>query len=340
MAAEENNESNVVAWDPVKALSSIDERSVEYSRGFLRCRPEKWFPGFSASWLPLSHALGVELRLSEVQPSLQIPAGLDYGFAGKLNEELVAVMMAEPNALQLAEVLSPGAPSVAQNLVLEYFARRLLGSLGLAWSGPESSKVVFDRTIDPSSVKPEAGVKISFLVNNMPFSLWLFLGREIVQSLDGLWKRQLRSSSKTSLAALSLSLELASLAVPPAMLSDYTRPGTMIDLEVPASDMVTLRSKGRAWLPARLCSVDGDLAFEVMAGAASSPTLPAGHTRLSIELARVELDPFAVIELSQIGAIFQSKVGLSNRVNLVVNEEKIAEAELGYYEGRFAISVV
>lgn len=336
----ENNSGTPVRWEPQTALRNHDSRAVNYSRGFLRCRPEKWFPGFAASWLPISHALGVELRVTEVQPQLQVPQGVDYGYAGTLNREYVGILMAESTAMQLAEVLVPSSPGIAQNLILEYLARRALGSLNSAWSGPEVSKFVFDRNIDPFAIQAEAYIKCSFFVNNMQFAFWVALGQGLVNTLDGLWRRQLRSSSKTSLASLDLVLEVATLAVPPSMLADYTNPGTMIDLEVPAGDSITLRSRGKSWLPAKLCSVDGKFAIEILPGAANNPSLPQGHTRLAIELGRLELDPFSVIEISQIGAIYSTNLDLTSTVNLMVNDERIAEATLCVYEGRFAISVV
>ena len=46
-------------WDPQRALRKIDPAEVRYSRGFLRCRPEKWFPGCATPVLPRAHSLGV-----------------------------------------------------------------------------------------------------------------------------------------------------------------------------------------------------------------------------------------------------------------------------------------
>lgn len=326
-------------WDPKRALRRIDPLHVRLSRGFLRCRPEKWFPGFSAQWLPLAHALGAEIRFIEVQPFLGAPHGLEIGFVGAIDEDPIALMLDLNSARVLREAFIPGAGEDVSDVLLEYLARRLLGSLAISWSGPESSQVKFQREVSSQAVQCAGAVKLSFSVNGSQCSVWLLLGLQTVERLDGLWTRQLRSSTRNLDRQEEIVIEVSQLAVTPQMLVDYVRPGTVIDLEVPVSDLVTLRNQGKAWLPARLCSVDGALACETIVGTPPAGALPEGATRLSIELGSFMLGAGELTNASQIGAIYDSAVQASNLVRMVVNGEKVAEATLCTYEGRFAVSV-
>lgn len=327
------------SWDPQRLLRKLDPAEARYSRGFLRCRPEKWFPSFATQWLPLAHSLGVEIKVLEVKPVLSSPRTLRFGFAGAVDDEAVAMLMDEPSYEVLLEAMAPGAVPQSGPIVAEYMARRFLSSLALAWSGPEASVVRFDRQVNPLDVPAVGAVKFSFEINGSSATVWFLMGKLLIERLDGLWRRQVRSSAKAGGGAVEVHLEIAQLAVPVSMLSDYTRPGSVIDLEVVSSDLVTLRHSGKGWLPGRLCALNGALGFEVISGPVASPVLPDGTTRLSIELTSVKFDPALLSEMAQVGAIWDTGVRLSDKVMLTINGDRVADATLCLFEGRFAISV-
>ena len=327
------------SWDPQRVLRKIDPTEAHYSRGFLRCRPEKWFPGFATQWLPLAHSLGVEVKVTEVKTVLAAPRTLRFGFAGTIDDEPLAMLMDESSYEVLLDAIAPGNMPQAGPVVIEYMARRFLTSLALAWSGPEASVVRFDRQVNPIEVSMAGAVKFSFEINGGGVTVWTAIGKLLLERLDGLWRRQIRSSAKAGAAAVEVHLEIAQLAVPVSMLSDYTRSGSVIDLEVVATDLVTLRHSGKGWLPARLCATGGNLGFEVISGPVASPILPEGTTRLSIEVANVKFDPALVSEMAQPGAVWDTGARLSDKVQLTINGEKVADAALCLFEGRFAISV-
>jgi hypothetical protein len=134
-------------------------------------------------------------------------------------------------------------------------------------------------------------------------------------------------------------LEIAHLGVPPQMLSDYLTKGTVIDLEVRASDTLIVRYGTKPWMPARMVEVGGKFGCEIVSGVLSAPAVPEGTTRLSVELTSVNLDSTHIAELSQPGAILVTDIPLGEMVNLVINGDKVGEARLCVYEGRFAIEV-
>ncbi len=325
-------------WDPNRYLRKLDPDLVRLSHGFLRTRPEKWFPGFAAQWLPLAHALGVELKIVEVQPLLSTPRNCDRGFGGTIDEEPLAIVWDQSSEQVISECIAPGSSGVAAEAILEYLSRRFLSSLALAWSGPESSVVKFDTSIDLKSIKESGAIKLGILLNNRPAHIWLSLGPQVVERLDGLWRRQIRSTSKQQIGG-NVAIEIAQLAVAPSMLVDYIRPGTTIDLEVTVSDMVTLRLGNKSWLPGRLCDVDGRLGVEIISGTVPTLTLPEGSTRLSVDFGSFELDAGGMAELSQVGAVLATNVDIGASVSMVVNSDRVATAYLCTYEGRFAVTV-
>jgi flagellar motor switch/type III secretory pathway protein FliN len=242
--------------------------------------------------------------------------------------------------LVLINAFVPGAAPQAIDVVLEYLARRFFASLAMSWSGPESSVVQFDSQAGSHPIEVAGVVKLSASVNGETVSIWLSLGKALVERLDGLWRRQIQSTGKVQEGASVLNIEVSQLAVPPTMLVEYLKSGTVVDLEVAIGDSVTLRAGNKAWQSARLCDVDGKVGFEVLPGPAPAAALPDGTTRLSIQFGSLHLEPSAFAELGQPGAIVLTQIPLSDTVQLVINGEKVGTANLCCYQGRFAITVI
>ena len=330
---------DVQFWEPHRSLRRVHPSDARFSRGFLRCRPEKWFPGFAAHWLPVLHALGVEAKISEIRPVLASPPVSDGAFVGTVAGEQMVVAMEGEHADSLSDEVVPGAGAQAANIVLEYCMRRLVASLGLSWSGPEATTVTFSRGADVSSVPVVGSIRVSYTLNTLPLTLWVGLGPRLAETLDGLWRRQVQLLSKTTAAPAMVRLEVAQLGVPPQMLSEYLTKGTVIDLEVKASESITIKVGTKPWMPARLVDVGGKLGCEMTPGALTVPQIAEGATQLSVEFGSFEVEASELAELSQGGAILTTSLPVSGMVNLIINQEKVAEARLCVYEGRFAIEV-
>ena len=199
--------------------------------------------------------------------------------------------------------------------------------------------IQFDKELNPANIRPAGTVKVVFRVNGQLCAVWFILGKFLVERFDGLWRRQLQSTSRTIEDAPIIGLEISQLAVPPSMLSEYTRSGTVIDLEVPISDVITLRSGGKPWVPARLWNCDGKFGFEILQEPLVPWKLPDGTTRLSIQFKSINPAPGTTAELMQQNAIYECPDKLDNQVTIAVNDEKVASARLFCFEGRFAITV-
>lgn len=326
-------------WEADRFLRKLSSLEVRLSRGFLCCQPEKWFPGFAMQWLPLCHSLGVEARITEVTPFIGGSDRIDHAFVASVDDEPMIIAADEESLRTLIDVICPGALRLARGVIEEYLARRLVTSLALSWSGPESSVVQFDASIDPLSVKTTAGVKLRLEVNRTACEILILLGNYTVERLDGLWKRQIHSTSRQHTEALDLGFEIAQLAVPPSLLAQYMEPRAMVDLEAAVSDRILVRNGNAPWAMARICSVDGHLGFEILQDTVNTSRIPEGTTRLAIEFGRERIEAAQQTELSQNGAVYETRLPLDGRVNMMINGEKVAEADLMVYEGRFAIRV-
>lgn len=347
-------------WDPEKYLREVEPMVVRLSRGFLRCRPERWAPGIAAQWLPIVHALGVDIKFIEAVPIVptfsdqgdpsaefdenRFPADLPYCFVASVDDEVIGLQFDIQSGAILADAVVPSLSEfdskvAAKNVVLDYIARRFFASFSMAWTGPQVSRFKFEPDLGIADIAAAGAIKIGLAVNGQRCSLWLTIGAVLANKLDGLWRRQLLSTNRGLERPTEIGIEIAQLAVPPAMLAEYTRRGTIVDLEVAVSENAILRQAGKPWLPVKLLVSNGCFAVQTLPGPVPTATLPEGTTRLSLQLGNIVFDGPTMYEMTQAGSIFESDIEVSDQVVLVINGEKIADATLCTYEGRFAISV-
>ena len=330
-----------IPWEPEKVLRSVPSVEARLSRGFLRCRPERWLPGLSTHWITLAHSLGVEFDVLEVKPFVSIPRGFDQAFVGTVDDEPIAFALEEEALQTLIDVIIPGSPRSAGRVLAEYLARRLLTSLGLSWSGPELSNIRFDSEMNASDLRFAAGIRVTFSVNGSSCVVWISLGKLMIDKLDGLWRRQIHSTGKVEEEENGqYSLELTQLAVPPSMLSQYTKKGAVIDLETSLSDDIILSHNGSPWSKAKLCIVDSVFGFEIVPQPVPQFALPEGTTRLSLSFGEMTFNTKELAEISQAGAVCETTLPVSNRVSMRIGGEPVSEGVLCSFEGRFAVSVV
>ncbi len=326
-------------WDPRRYVRRVSLREVRLSHGFLRSRPERWVPGLAVQWTPLSHAISSEIRVVEVRPVVQIPPLVDPAAMISIGADYAVVISDKESQAVILDGVAVDAFPEGKKVLLEYLARRFLGSIGLAWSGQDSSKIKIFSEIDPSQYEYGGAIKVVVLINGRQCVVWLLLAPQMVEQLDGIWRRQVHSTTRVNATAGVVAIEVAQLAVPPSALVDYTRPGIAVDLDVTMTDTVTLRLDGREWLAARICDVEGRLGCEILPSTPTAPGLPEGATRLSIVFGSLRLDMNNLAELCQPGAILETDLLLTDKVGLIVNGDGVGSGYLRCYEGRFALEV-
>ncbi len=337
--AKDQSASTLVLWEAERHLRELSANEARLSRGFLRSHPASWFPGFAAHWLPLTHSLSIEIKLIEVRPVVNLPAAFDYSFVASVDQEPIGLGLSFDSARNLLDAIVPGGSTASEQIVLEYLARRLITSLGLCWSGPESTAVRFEPRQKYSNMNVSGGVKLALHVNGKSCEVWLALGQVLISNLDALWRRQLQATNRQGSGTELIHLEIVRLAVPPSMLSEYLKPGTVIDLEVPVSDQILLRSSTGPWIQARLCNIEGRLGCEALPGPAQSKAQPEGTTALHIQFGSVQVERSQLSELGQFGAVWDTGLALGAPVQMLINDEVVSNGTLCVYEGRFAVSV-
>lgn len=336
-----DNSGDVETWDPRTVLRTVDSQEARLANGFLRCHPERWFPGVSERWAPLINTLGCEVRISEIKPTLMLPGANLVCYRGSLDQDAIVVGMDEEGARLLSQEVVPRVRNGSQTpLIVDYIVQRFIAVLGMCQTVSETGSVRFAGRCDVGDVQVGASVRISCSINSNPCSVLIGLGGDLVEKMDKLWRRQVHSSSRQTTPDGLLRLEVAQLGVPPHMLSEYLSKGTVIDLEVRVSDSITLRVGHKAFMPARMVSIDGKLGCQTIQGAVSHATIPEGTSRLSIELASLQVDPTVLAELGQVGACFATERPANDKVTLSINQERVADARLCVYQGRYAVEVL
>lgn len=326
-------------WDAARQLRAYDPVEARYSRGYLRSRPEQWFPGFSVQWLPLLHSVGSELRNVVVTPEIGVPPGIEIVYSARVDGEPMYIACDKQAARIVLDAIASNMPGVAGSVVLEYLARRIITTLSLAWTGPESSVVKVEGEVAPQQILATGCVRCEATLNGVAFACYMLVGQVVLDRLDWLWRRQVHQTSKNFEGMVEVGLELVQLAVPPSALAEYIRSGTVVDLEHTVSDSITLRVNNRPLMPARLCLLDGRLGFEVESGAAVMPSIPEGTTRVSVLFGSVKVDAPTLAEVSQVGSVNDTGIPATDTVYVVINNEVVATATLCTFEGRFAMSV-
>lgn len=334
----QNEEPQLVVWDYENRLQKVDGLRIRLSKGFLKCKPDRWFPSFSSEWMPLLHSLGLEAKIASVTTTLELSTGLDVGYGGTVEGEGFGIFFDRDAVRGIIDSIVPGSFPEVRDLVLEYMARRVVATLASTWSGGSAWEIYFDNRVDPFSLKFLGAIKIELTLNTVPMVVWIGLGERAIDKLDGLWRRQVHSSTKNE-PHMDLHVEVSQLAVPPTDLVAYTRSGTVIDLEVPITDTVTIRSQGRSLFVARIVNLDGRLGLETLPLPPTNQILPEGMTRVAVEFGKIVLDPQIVGEYSQPGTVWDTGLGLSENVLMVISGETMARAVLCEYQDRFALSV-
>lgn len=149
----------------------------------------------------------------------------------------------------------------------------------------------------------------------------------------------MQSTGKTSEGSVEIFLEVAQLAVPPADILTYTRSGTVIDLEVPAVDTVTVKSAQKLLFQSQMVNVEGRLGLETLSTPPPQQVLPEGMTRIGIVFGKFSVDSAILSENSQFGSLWDTGVLLSDSVQMILNGDVVATGTLCTYDGRFALSV-
>ena len=333
-------------WRPEGGLATADPLEVRFSRGFLRASSEKLFPGLASMWLPFFHTLGVEVTSVECSTSLVFPDDVSRVIPIEVDGEPGVIGMDEVSQQTIVNCIAADSPALSSDLVLEYVERRFLSVLGMTFASETPLHCFYGSASEQQSVDVIGTFNISCNLAGMPCRFHVGIGRQALERVDQAWKERLELPDQGLLSSLDgdageeCSIEIATLAVPPAVLIDYMKSGTILDLEIPSSEEVFIRIGDKLWAKGQLLQVEGKFAVRVTDVLPDDPVWPEATTRVHIELARFTLDAQTICELSQEGAIFTSDFELSNSASMVISRERVASASVGTLDNHFALNVL
>lgn len=340
------DEAELRGWEPELALRRLSAVEARFSRGFSCADPLEWFSGMEKHWVPLFHFLESSIALKRCQLSFEMPPHIDRHTIIQVDGEPAVLGLTGIGMETVVRPLASRAGTVAEGLFIEYLERRLLTSVMKSWIGSAPPRCVFVSEQPATPIDVLGVVKVSLEIAQTPFDLYIGLGPRAVEKLDSLWRKRLiderrrKGEDVLSDKVYHASIDLTELAVPPAMLIDYMRTGTLIDLEVPVSSLGLVRLDGRPWAEGEICQYNGSLAFVVRRTNLTPRAFPEGTTRVRIELGQVELDHEGVIEHHQPGAVMLTTTPVGANASLVISGENVASAVIYDINGNFALSVL
>lgn len=331
----------LLPWLPGELLLPVKPNQARFANGFLKCQPQGFFPGLALHWDPIFHSFNIQVEVKGITPSLSVslPARM-HGYAARLGEERIGIFMEQDLASRLVDAIVPDAESGSEEVVIEYLARRLFRSLSDSWSGQRRELPKFEGPISIREIDGIAAVDVTLSVNKVPGKFTVILGSEMAVVLDKLWRKL--SSVGTRLIDLpegKVSVEIAQLAIPPALLADYVRPGAVIDLAVGLTDSVLLRSSGAPWCRARLMKDGQYFAVEIGENNVINPQLPEGAARVCFEMGQFLIAAEQVENGVQQGTILSTGIRASDRANIMVSGQAVGAGSLKIYGNRLALVV-
>ncbi len=332
-------------WSPSDALPAFGADEVRFSRGFLRADFSRFFPSFAVHWKPLLLSLFTDFEEPRARSLLEFSENLERVIPIEIDGEVCVMGWDARTRAAILETVAAGTDGVAADLVLEYLERRLLSTLALSWCDPGEVKVSYLPASAADSVEVIGSVVVSFRLGGQLCECWIGLGLRLIDKFDLRWRQLVReeyqqNNEERSDENVSLSVELAELAVHPAMLIDYLRAGTVVDLETPVSDRVLVRVNGEPWGEGQLGQFNGRFAVRMenfdMPG---QREVPENTTRVQIQIGATSIDRDALKENAQVGAVLLTRTAVHPSVSLTISGESVANAIVGRIGENFALHI-
>ncbi len=333
-------------WEPQKVLPTLTQLEVRLSRGFLCADPTVWVSGLAEGWEALFHSLGVEVRVLGIRKALDFPQDLPVIHVVEVNGEHTIVGTDDSTMHALADAVVPSSRGTVSELAVEYLYRRFLATLSKCWTGGDSLTCLAVDAEQVEEVEVVGSLGLRLDVSGVQGVVWFGIGPRLLEKLDGQWKQRIRSNSsspandRASDTVHAVSVQIAELTVPPAMLIDYIRSGTIVDLEIPVSSRVSLLLDGAPWADGELKQFNGMFAVEIRSAVRGGLPANTSSSAVRVELARADLEVRSVPEYEQQGAILLTSRSIAPNASLVIGDETVAKVRIGQIDGRFALNVL
>ena len=105
--------ARIIEWIPDEVLRKVSSDEIRYADGFLVSKPEKWFPGFSAYWLPIIHSLDIDARFVSTRPVLEVSTEDAHSYVSTLTTEHIGLIIPRDSFLLLSRIIFPSGISLS-----------------------------------------------------------------------------------------------------------------------------------------------------------------------------------------------------------------------------------
>ncbi len=327
-------------WKP-ESLVALSDREVRYANGFLRCNPLRWMGSVKAQWSSLLESQNLELKFLEIKTSLSTEFNHAQLWHASVNSFPIACGCDSSTLDAIFSLVSGNLRMAGRAVVLDYFGRRLLGTLAMSWNGPAFESFQFVRDAGPYQVEDwAASVQVRVEISGRQLSFCYFLSSYLLDVLDGMWIRQRLAAAKKQ-GELTLSLELGDLELSTAELQKLSGSGKVLPFNNVSFESVQLVSRtDNVVFGGRLVRLGNVFGVQILSGARSLPKPAESNSRLAFSLGQVKITAETYAEVSQPGALLKTEISLGSRVALVNAGIKYAEAVIAETDGRFVLVIV
>ncbi len=337
---------NFVTLALEQRLVELSPSEAKFSRGFLAADLSSFLGDLADHWRPFFHSAEVEVKFIASRKSLNYPQELTRIVVVEIGGESAVLGIDEFSLDYLSSALVPKIGVSSAECLVEYLERRFLTTLTKSWKGAEPLSCFYLSSDWAEEVEVIGSVEVELVVAGEKVMFWVGIGPRMVEEIDRLWRKAfVEKSSRDNRERFDdrvhdISIELACLHVPPAMLIDYMRSGTVIDLEIPVSDQAYILVDGEPFATGTLKQLNGSFAVEILELDEEERGPVEGTTRVSIQIADLQMDSALLSEYRQPGAVLASSTSVRGNVSLVINGEYVASGILGEMNGNLAVSVL
>lgn len=318
-------------------LPDVDSDKLKYSSGFLVSKPQKWFPGLSSYWSPLANLLNIDFQVVSINLNVISDPMLEQSWLARLGEKEVYLNFSNQNADYFASLILQKMDQADsfQPLLLDYLARRILKSICISWTGSDLGQYIYQGAVQEVSSLGLYGVaKISLAINNRECELELCLGQELVELLDGLWRRQTRSLNVNDLETKNSLLEIDRIPCTEEQYETVIEPGTELPLTITSLNQAQVYLSDEEIYPVKLFQNNQQFVVQ------SSPDLDINKKQgLHVCLGEMKIDAHAVYSFGHSGCCVRSNLDLSNELLLLYPKKKPVKAILIQTEQGYAVKV-
>jgi len=342
----DSEDAGLRPWEPAETLRTVSQGEARLSRGFLRAEPEVWFASIGERWLPIFHSLGVQVEMHGVEMELSLANNVERSSCLEIDGEPAVIGWDFESRQLAADSVVSACTGIPAEVITEYLERRLLATLARSWCGNSPLSCHYVPSKPAKEVNVVGVAAVCFSLSGRRCKVYFGLGPRVVERFDLLWREYVyetvRAKESEDLVDQTsiVSVELTELAVPPAMLIDYMKSGTVINLDFPISSNVLLRVDGEPWISGELVQLNGRFAVVITDIEGKGTEIPEATTRVSVELARGEMASEDLFEYAQEGAIWVTNSKVSSHSSLVISGETVASGMVGKIDEHIALSVL